>query len=112
MNIGKLTSLTHNISYLVCLNEFKVFLLIKCKSVVQYFLTDIYLPLWVVLLLLPSLYFFPLSSPFLFMLSNLSNQEFSFEKSYIHIPLEKKCLVLKGVQQGTWNSFLSISVCI
>lgn len=49
MNIGKFTALTHNISYLVCLNEFKVFLVIKCKSVVQLltvnFLTDNYLPL-------------------------------------------------------------------
>lgn len=37
MNIGKFTILTNNISYLVCLNEFNIFLLIKHKAVVQYF---------------------------------------------------------------------------
>lgn len=101
LNIGKFTILPHNISYLVCLNEFKLFLLIKCKSVVQYFLTDNYFPLWVVLLLLTCLYFFLVSLPFLFMLSCPPNQEFSFEKN-IH---SCECLVLKGAQQGILNGF-------
>lgn len=111
MNIGKFTILTNNISYLVCLNEFNIFLLIKHKAVVQYFLTDTYLPLQVVLLLPPCLYFFTVSFPFLFMLSSPSNQEFSFEKTYIHVPLERM-LGFEGCTTRHLKWLPSISVCI